>query len=158
MTQTQEYVINQTVVDYVDNTLMQSEKDAMKEFLEAAIQEWIKEYSGMGFYKEEDYTISEIMLFPITGDRVLMFVHALLKDSDDGQVKLLKGKKLDDDSWEFDYGGLPNFYYEYSEKLRGGVHFTEHELMARTIDTMVEDGLLTFWGSVSQDYLQNKWF
>lgn len=157
-TMKQEYKINEIVTEYADKTTKQEHVDHMKTLLEEAIQEWILNFSSMGFYKEEDYKISDIMLFGKEKDKVLLFVYALLKDSDDGEAKLLTGQLEDDNNWHFRNGGLPNFYFEYVEELRKGQKFTELEIMARTIDNLVEDGLVTFYNDISQDYIANKWF
>lgn len=154
----QEYKINPIVLKYVEQTTKSENVAHMKELVQAAIEDWIENYSSMGFYKEEDYTISDIMLFGKDKDKVLLFVHALLKDSNDGEVKLLTGELKDDDKWHFRHGGLPNFYYEYVEDLRKGQKFTDLEILARAIDNLVADGLVTFYDEVSQDYIATKWF
>lgn len=151
--------INSVVKEYAQKTTRPEDVAFMADLLEKSIQNWIKEYSSMGFYKEEDYTISDIMLFANSKDKVLIFVEALLKDSDDGEVKLIAGRlHEEDDKWHFRYSGMPSFYYEYRENLRKGKKFTHEEIMSRTIDQLVDDGLVNFFGHISQDYLSKKWF
>ena len=144
--------------EYADKTTRPEDVKEMKKILNATIDDWIEEYSGMGFYKEEDYEISDIMLFGKDKDKVLLFVHALLKDSEDGEVKLITAELKDDDEWHFRNGGLPNFYYEYREDLREGKKFTTDELLNRTFSQLSEDGLITDYNEISQDYIKNKWF
>ncbi len=150
--------MNKIVEEYAYQTTRPDDVAFMAELLENAIRFWIEEYSSMGFYKEEDYKISDVMLFAHTKDKVLIFVHALLKDSNDGEVKLIAGRLKEDDRWYFQYAGMPTFYYEYNEELRSSKAFTHEELMALTVDKLVEDGLVNALGHVSQDYLCNKWF
>lgn len=154
--QMKEYKMNSVVEEYVSATTDPEDIKAMKDLLTEAIEFWKSEYSSMGFYKEEDFIISDLMIFGKDKDKVLLFVHALLKDTDDGEVKLLTGK-LEDDEWKFYYAGKPTFYYEYSEELRKGQKFTHHEIMVRTIDQLVEDGLVTFYDAISQSYIKDKW-
>lgn len=154
----EKYTVNETVQEYSDKTVDKEDAKIMKGMLRDEIQHWIENYSSMGFYKEEDFIISDIMLFAVTKDKVLLIVYALLKDSDDAEAKLISAKLGDDDKWSFRYAGLPTFYYEYREDLRKGQKFTENEILARTVDHLVDDGLVNVFGHVSQDYLQNKWF
>ena len=150
--------INKIVQEYVEKTTKSEDVELMKKILQDNISDWIVEYSNMGFYKEENYSISDIMIFGKDKDKVLLLVSALLIDSDDGEVKLLAGKLNDNDTWDFRFTGMPSFYYEYNEELRKGEKFTDQEIISRTIDKMIEDGLVTFYDEVSQDYIKNKWF
>jgi hypothetical protein len=152
------YKINEVVEEYATKTVDKEDAEYMKELLKSEINNWIENYSSMGFYKEEAFIISDIMLFAASKDKVILIVHALLKDTNDGEAKVISAKLNDDDKWEFRYVGLPTFYYEYNEELRAGKKFTEHEILVRTIDHLVKDGLVNVFGHISQDYLQNKWF
>jgi len=150
--------LNNIVKEYVEKTTEHEDVEIMKKILRDNISDWVSEYSNMGFYEEEDYTISDMMIFGKDKDKVLLIVYALLKDSDDAEAKLLTGKLNKKDNWEFRFTGMPSFYYEYSEELRKGNKFTEEEVMTLTIANLVEDGLVTFYHEVSQDYIKNKWF
>ena len=150
--------INKTVLEYVEKTTVKTDVELMKKILQDNISDWITEYSNMGFYKEENYSISDMMIFGKNKDKVLLIVYTLLADSDDGEAKLLAGHLNDEDTWDFRFSGMPSFYYEYNEELRKGVKFSEKEILSRTIDNLVEDGLVTFYDEVSQDYINNKWF
>ena len=154
----EKYTVNETVQEYSDKTVDKEDAAVMKSMLNDEIQLWIETYSSMGFYKEENFIISDIMLFAVTKDKVLLIVYALHKDSNDAEAKLISAKLGDDDKWAFRYAGHPTFYYEYNEELRKGLKFTENEVLARTVDHLVEDGLVNTFGHISQDYLQNKWF
>ena len=152
------YNLNSTVSEYVEKTVDKDDALYMKELLKKEIALWIENYSSMGFYKEEEFHISDIMLFAVTKDKVLLIVYSLLKDSEDGEAKLISANlNHESDKWEFRYTGLPTFYYEYNEELREGIKFTEYEILVRTVDHLVEDGLVNFFGNISQSYLQNKW-
>jgi len=142
----------------VEKTTDPADIELMKKILEDNIADWVKEYSGMGYYKEEDYTISDMMVFGKDKDKVLIIIHSLLADSKDGEAKLIAGKLQSDDTWDFRFTGMPSFYYEYNDELRKGMAFTEAEILSRTIDNLVEDGLVTFYDEISQDYIKNKWF
>ncbi len=152
------YTMNSVVQEYVDKTVDKNDAEYMKSLLRTEIDYWIENYSSMGFYKEEDFIISDIMLFAVSKDKVLLIIHSLLKDSPDGEAKVISAKLNNDDKWEFRYAGLPTFYYEYNEQLRKGQQFTEYEILVRTVDHLVEDGLVNMFGHISQDYLKNKWF
>ena len=150
--------LNKIVLEYVEKTTDPEDLEMMKKILEDNISDWIANYSSMGFYKEENYTISDVMIFGKDKDKVLLIVYSLLADSDDGEAKLLTGKLNDKDTWDFRFTGMPSFYYEYNEELRKGQKFTDQEILMRTIDKLVEDGLVTFYDEISQDYIKNKWF
>lgn len=152
------YKINDLVADYTDKTTDKQDVDFMKKLLKNEIDFWIENYSSMGFYKEEDFIISDIMIFSKNKDKALLFVYSLLSESNDGEGKLISAKLNKNDKWEFRYSGLPTFYYEYDEELRKGNKFTENEILVRTIDHIIEDGLINTFGHISQDYIQTKWF
>lgn len=153
------YTFNPIVIDYIEKTTSEEERNEMRKLLKNRIQEWIDEgYSNMGFYKQLDYKISDIMLVHKDGAKVLFLLVGLFDDADDGIVKLITGKYNEEKGWNFHNGGLPTYYYEYQESARKGHKFTEHELLVRTVDKLVKDGLVTFYDVVSQDYLDNKWF
>ena len=150
--------VNNIVQKYVDKTTDPADVGLMKKILKDSIAEWIVEYSNMGFYKEEDFVISDVMIFGKDKDKVLLIVYAMLANSDDAEAKLLTGRLNDNDSWDFRFTGMPSFYYEYNEELRKSTKFTRQEVLSWTIDNLVEDGLITFYNEISQDYIKNKWF
>lgn len=157
--QQREFILNPVVKEYIDKTTSEEERIEMRKLLKSGIQEWIDEgYSNMGFYTQLDYKISDIMLVHKDGAKVLFLLVGLFEDKDDGIVKLITGKYNEEKGWKFHNGGLPTYYYEFQNNLRNGIKFTEHELLVRTVDKLVKDGLVTFYGVVSQDYLDNKWF
>lgn len=159
ISQQQQYILDPIVKDYVDRTTSEEERDEMRKLLKQGIQEWIDEgYSNMEFYTQLDYKISDIMLVHKDGAKVLFLLAGLFKDKNDGIVKLITGKYIEEKGWKFHNGGLPTYYYEYQDNLRNGLKFTENELLVRTVDKLVDDGLVTFYDVVSQDYLDNKWF
>jgi len=153
-----EYKINEIVNEYASKTVDPDDAAFMKQLLSDEIDNWIANYSNMGFYKEEAIHISDIMLFAESKDKALLLVHALLEDSNDAEAKLIAAHLGDDDKWTFRYSGMPTFYYEYSEELRKGQQFTDLEIIARTVDQLVEDGLVTSYGQISQAYLKGKWY
>lgn len=154
----EDYKINSIVKEYAEKTVDPDDAAYMKELLRAEIESWIENYSNMGFYKEEKIHVSDIMLFAESKDKALLLVHALLNDSNDAEAKLIAAKLGEDDKWTFRYSGMPTFYYEYREDLRKGKKFTDVEIIARTVDKLVEDGLVTYYNQISQDYLKNKWY
>lgn len=149
--------IHPAVVKYVSKTTSPQQKNIIKQQARQAFTDWIGTYSNMGFYAEEDYRISDTMICNKQHTKCLLLVVALLKGTDDGMVKLIAAKKVHQ-TWEFDYAGKPNFYYEYSDALRHGIAFTKKELIARTVDTLISDGLTNFWGRIDQHYINHKWF
>ena len=98
------------------------------------------------------------MIFGKDKDKVLLIVYAMLADSDDAEAKLIAGRLKDNDTWDFRFTGMPIFYYEYNQALRKSKKFTETEVLSWTVKNLVEDGLITFYDEISQDYIKNKWF
>lgn len=155
-----DYKINDRVTQYVHKTTTASSREKMKQLLARDFQRRIDEgYTNVGMYKAKLYVISDIQIVHKDGKKALLFASSLFKDKPDGMVKMYAAQFSDDtQTWSFNDGGKPTFYYEYSEAYRHGVPFTHHELIARTIDKLVADGLLGQFSGVSQNYLATKWF
>lgn len=153
------YKINPNVEQYVHSTLSVSKREEMKQLLEKDFQRRIDEgYTNVALYKAKLYVISDIQMFTNDGKRAIFLVSSLFKDKPDGMVKMFTGRLSNETKqWSFSDGGLPNYYYEYNEKVRNKP-FTHKELITRTIDKLIRDGLLDSSGKVNQDYLKNNWF
>jgi len=150
--------VHNTIQEYVTKTTNPEDVEFMKKVVRDNIETWIESYSGMGFYKEENYVISDYMIFGVGKDKVLLVVYAMLEGSDDAEAKLLAASLNKEDTWDIRFTGMPSFYYEYSEKLRKGKKFSKEEIQARTFNHLIEDGLINFYDEISQDYIKNKWF
>lgn len=142
------------ITNHVAQTVSEKERQIFKNKLNGVITEWANSTISMLIYQKRAYDISDVIIFNINKDKVLMFT-TMLRAKKAGFCDVFAGKKHADGTWYFHHRGLPGYSYGYSEKHRSGVFFTPTELVFRSLKSEVRDNQLVRNGNINPTYFDN---
>lgn len=148
--------INVIIHNYIEESTNTKERRDIKEKFDNVLKDWAENKISMLIYQKYDYEIPDIVLFNEEKNKVLLF-SIFIGDKGHGNVDLHAGERKEDGLWYFHHSGLPGYSYRYVEEYRKGKAFTNHELLVRSLDKLADDGLVKK-NSISQDYINTKWF